>query len=317
MDGCLGDRRETRGEYIVNREAQFHSGSAQSAPPAIDIVADDADQLTRIARWAERLGIDVADRFVWRDITVDRLGSRPVWIELEDDAGTALDHWLMAFDARSDSAEIPSTIVMTEELVDPVTALLGSQVDLVVAPDAATRAGAISMLAARASAGDGVAEAKGSDPEALRRLSEEVQRIAAALSALSDDGYDATPPVVTSTVAPSETLSVETVRALIRARRLREDFFDKDLFHDPAWDMMLDLLAAEIAQHRVPVSSLCMAAAVPPTTALRWIKTMVDKELLVRRSDPHDGRRIFVELSPPASRGMRSYFSALGDRTAA
>ena len=62
--------------------------------------------------------------------------------------------------------------------------------------------------------------------------------------------------------------------------------------------MLLDLLQAEIAQHRVPVSSLCIAAAVPATTALRWIKTMTDGGLFMRRADPHDGRRVFVELAP-------------------
>jgi hypothetical protein len=42
----------------------------------------------------------------------------------------------------------------------------------------------------------------------------------------------------------------------------RARFFQEELFADPAWDMLLDLLQAEIAQHRVPVSSLCIAAAV-------------------------------------------------------
>ena len=64
---------------------------------------------------------------------------------------------------------------------------------------------------------------------------------------------------------------------MIRARRLRARYFPEDLFADPAWDMLLDLLQAEIAQLRVPVSSLCIAAAVPATTALRWLKTMVSQ----------------------------------------
>ena len=61
--------------------------------------------------------------------------------------------------------------------------------------------------------------------------------------------------------------------------------------------MLLDLLQAEIAHLRVPVSSLCIAAAVPATTALRWLKTMVKQGLFLRRADPHDGRRVFVELA--------------------
>ena len=99
---------------------------------------------------------------------------------------------------------------------------------------------------------------------------------------------------------------------MIRARRLRARYFDEELFADPAWDMLLDLLQAEIAQHRVPVSSLCIAAAVPATTALRWIKTMTDSGLFNRRADPHDGRRVFIELAPEASAGMRCYFAEVG-----
>ena len=108
-------------------------------------------------------------------------------------------------------------------------------------------------------------------------------------------------------------ISAETVRTVIRARRLRARFFSEELFADPAWDMLLDLLQAEIAQLRVPVSSLCIAAAVPATTALRWLKTMVSNGLFVRRADPHDGRRVFVELSPDASRALRRYFAEIGN----
>jgi DNA-binding MarR family transcriptional regulator len=76
--------------------------------------------------------------------------------------------------------------------------------------------------------------------------------------------------------------------------------------------MLLDLLQAEIAHLRVPVSSLCIAAAVPATTALRWLKAMVSQGLFVRRADPHDGRRVFVELAPEASGALRRYFAEVG-----
>jgi hypothetical protein len=32
----------------------------------------------------------------------------------------------------------------------------------------------------------------------------------------------------------------------------------------------------------------------------------------VRRADPHDGRRVFVELSSGASNAMRRYFAEVG-----
>jgi DNA-binding MarR family transcriptional regulator len=42
---------------------------------------------------------------------------------------------------------------------------------------------------------------------------------------------------------------------------------------------------------------------------------MTDKGIFLRRADPHDGRRVFVELSPAASQAMRRYFAEVG-RTA-
>jgi len=147
----------------------------------------------------------------------------------------------------------------------------------------------------------------------LRRLSGEVSRLANELSRLStDQDLDAQWAPGRQTEKPPG-VPVETVAAVIRARRLRERYFADTLFADPAWDMMLDLLKAELSGQRVSVSSLCAAAAVPPTTALRWLKTLVEQGLLIRTNDPLDGRRVYVELSRDASLGLRRYFSQIGN----
>lgn len=103
----------------------------------------------------------------------------------------------------------------------------------------------------------------------------------------------------------------KAVRRMLRQRRMREQFFPADLFADPAWDMLLDLYASRLERQPVSVSSLCIAAAVPATTALRWIKTLTDAGLFSREEDPHDGRRIFVGLAESAYEGMEQYFEAL------
>ena len=69
--------------------------------------------------------------------------------------------------------------------------------------------------------------------------------------------------------------------------------------------MLLDLMAARLEENRVAVSSLCIAAAVPATTALRWIKALTDRGLFVRVADPQDGRRVFIELSATSRAGAR------------
>lgn len=106
------------------------------------------------------------------------------------------------------------------------------------------------------------------------------------------------------------------LREIIKLRRLRERFFQPDLFADPAWDILLDLKAAAQEGQRVSVSSLCIAAAVPPTTALRWISAMTDSGMLLRRQDPTDARRVFIELSSETSAKMDDYFAAISTRFA-
>lgn len=39
---------------------------------------------------------------------------------------------------------------------------------------------------------------------------------------------------------------------------------------------------------------------------------MVQEKLFVRRADPHDGRRVFVELAPETSYALRRYFAEVG-----
>ena len=112
-------------------------------------------------------------------------------------------------------------------------------------------------------------------------------------------------------VPKPETASAPTaakVRELIKLRRLRDQHFPPDLFADPAWDILLDLYAANLEGKSVSVSSLCIAAAVPPTTALRWITTMTEHGALVRKQDPQDARRVFIGLSPDSEERLTAYF---------
>ncbi|MBO6525814.1 winged helix DNA-binding protein [Erythrobacter sp.] len=102
------------------------------------------------------------------------------------------------------------------------------------------------------------------------------------------------------------------IRRLIKARQLRARYFDGELFADPAWDILLDLAAARAERQQVSVTSLCIAAGVPATTALRWIGQMVEADLLVRVSDPHDRRRAYIALADSTADAMARYFAEAG-----
>lgn len=121
------------------------------------------------------------------------------------------------------------------------------------------------------------------------------------------------PPIAAPQPVSFDRARARMVRKIIQHRRKRERQFAPCLLADPGWDMLLDLYAAHYEGQKVPVSSLCIAAAVPATTALRWIKTLEEEGHLVRSQDPNDGRRIFLAISESARARMDSYFDDIED----
>jgi hypothetical protein len=281
------------------------------------IAGDSEAARERAGRTVSASGFRIADR-VGLDGAVDRIdrqvSASALWVELDEDGGEAMDALLDRLNADAARGRYSAVVAARADLVDPVMARLTDHaVQLVIDGSEADRTAALAVAVSGADKIDRLSDiATDRNSERLRQLSDEVGRIAATLARLST-GPGAPPERMRGPeTAASPDVSIETVRSVIRARRLRGRFFPEDLFADPAWDMLLDLLQAEIAQLRVPVSSLCIAAAVPATTALRWLKSMTDQGIFVRRSDPHDGRRVFVELSRDASAAMRAYFSEVG-----
>src|SRR5207244_3498273 len=150
------------------------------------------------------------------------------------------------------------------DLLDSVVARVGDgAVEVIINADDAERAAALAIATSRFSmplrVGDVAADR---NAERLRQLSDEVSRIASTLARLSTGPSPSPRPVEATPATNLPQLSAETIRAVIRARRLRSRYFPEELFADPAWDMLLDLLQAEISQLRVPVARLCIAAAV-------------------------------------------------------
>jgi hypothetical protein len=288
----------------------------------ISIFADSTNGLANAQSVAERVGA----RILFSGAVSDgraRLSDYPagdaIFVDVAHDGQATLDMFLDHIDALSRSDRIPVLINSSSEVLDLVAARI-------TAPSVGmmSQANAADWIATLAIYSTGHApmlhDATVDDSLRLQRLADEVQRIARTLSDLVGDspapirgvsdaliGFRAEP---TRYAAPPQQVTAADVRAIIRLRRMRDRFFRSDLFADPAWDMLLDLMAARLERMRVAVSSLCIAAAVPPTTALRWIKTMTDNGMFVRVADPEDGRRVFIELSDGAASGLAAYLNA-------
>ena len=238
--------------------------------------------------------------------------------------------------ARSGAVLVVSTTLAALE--DVFGCLDQSGAQILVDPSRTDRVLALGQVLARLPGGR-VRELSDEDRLALLRLTEQVSQIAERLDKLSGQGAAAPgddasafrfeSPRAAFAPAADEDGSARLVRAarpalpdprlvrrIIRQRQLRARFFDGDLFADPAWDMLLDLTAARAEHARVSVTSLCIASAVPPTTALRWIGQMTEAGLLERVEDETDRRRAFITLTDRAADAVARYFAEVGANAA-
>ena len=292
-----------------------------SGLPPVLLVGSSLSAMQRAYRTVEACGLRIGAQLDVAEAKtrIDQQGlTTAVWLELDRDLGGPMDDLLHHLSRDVDSGRYAAIVSATSELVDPIMAsLTAGAAEVIVDASEPDRIAALATATFRQKTTDSLADvAADNNAERLRQLSEEVNRIASTLARLSAGPSSSNPATAPASSADVPQLGADTVRNVIRARRLRARYFDEELFADPAWDMLLDLLQAEIAQLRVPVSSLCIAAAVPATTALRWLKTMVGRGIFVRRADPHDGRRVFVELAPAASQALRRYFAEVGQAAA-
>jgi FixJ family two-component response regulator len=108
------------------------------------------------------------------------------------------------------------------------------------------------------------------------------------------------PPVPTSHGRLAELSTpalAEYIRELLKKESRRRRIGGVDVFGDPAWEMLLDLMLAKIEGRRVPVSSACIASGAPMSTALRLVGRLVDEGVLCKQPDLTDRRRHFLTIN--------------------
>ncbi|WP_407699082.1 transcriptional regulator, SarA/Rot family [Sphingopyxis solisilvae] len=99
-------------------------------------------------------------------------------------------------------------------------------------------------------------------------------------------------------------------------RRRRDARFGGALFADPAWDMLLDLFVHHHRGKQVSSHSLCIAAAVPQTTALRWIGKLRSAGLVTRVRSREDQRVVHVLLTEQGLERMTAHLRSETEREA-
>lgn len=296
------------------------------------VMCDEADQRAVLERMTETAGARLLGGL---DLEaglerLDLIASVRLLVVRASNGGGAYSRLLARLEQLADSDGAVAVLTVTPALLDEAFGAITSPRIQILCDAPESEIAAALALAVQPSAPPALHDI-GRESEALRlqRLSEEVGRIARTLASLSGqsgstalfsaDGESLADPGVSYAGEPgidmprarsSAPITARDIRDMLRLRRLRDQFFPGEMFADPAWDMLLDLMAARLSGQRVSVSSLCIAAAVPATTALRWIRALTDNGLFLRQADPADGRRVFIALSEKAADAMTNFFNA-------
>ncbi|MFN3433235.1 MAG: hypothetical protein ACK4ZY_02465 [Sphingomonas sp.] len=118
------------------------------------------------------------------------------------------------------------------------------------------------------------------------------------------------------TVAPSDgdaqPEARELAKQLLAQRMARFDHFPAELFHEPAWDMLLALFIAHEERRTMNVKTLVASAHAPVTTSQRWIDHLHKLKLVDRVIDPLDRRRMEISLSDAGLTAVTAYLRRLG-----
>ncbi|MEG3088961.1 MarR family transcriptional regulator [Sphingomonas sp. PB4P5] len=108
---------------------------------------------------------------------------------------------------------------------------------------------------------------------------------------------------------------VARARQQLAVRKARRRYFPADLFHEPAWEMLVALFIIYQTDHSMNVKALVSCSDAPATTSQRWIDHLHKSGLIDRVTDTVDRRRIDISLSDRGYDAMARYLSELADES--
>lgn len=95
------------------------------------------------------------------------------------------------------------------------------------------------------------------------------------------------------------------VLSILQLRHYRNVLFAGSLFSDPAWEVLLELYAAELGRRQIILTEL--ASANPLSTVQRWIAALEREGLVIRDLQPSETRYGGVHLTRDCSAQMASF----------
>ena len=95
------------------------------------------------------------------------------------------------------------------------------------------------------------------------------------------------------------------------ARRTRDRMLARQLFGEPAWDMLLALYCLPARGEILGITALTLAADVPQATGHRWQAVLTGEELIERGPPGMDARRQNMRLTTKGRTLLEAYLTRL------
>ncbi|USU03958.1 hypothetical protein NF699_12890 [Sphingomonadaceae bacterium OTU29LAMAA1] len=118
-------------------------------------------------------------------------------------------------------------------------------------------------------------------------------------------------PIDATGFQPGDDALATLACSITGARRKLADHLEASLFANPGLDIMLFLFAEGLNGATVTTNACCAAAGVPRTTALRWIKLLQDRGLVLGSDDVSDRRVTMLALSQTGRSTIRAWLTEI------
>lgn len=146
----------------------------------------------------------------------------------------------------------------------------------------------------------------------VKKLSEQLDAAQAILDQIRvTSGCDTFGPPRVERKARVETV-LETARRAYEERKSRSELIgSKEIFGEPAWDLLLDLFIHQSNDENVTVKAASLHPDTPASTTIRWLRVLEHNGLLETHIDPANSEQHLVHLTPTGYEGMMRYLESV------
>lgn len=100
-------------------------------------------------------------------------------------------------------------------------------------------------------------------------------------------------------------------RIVLNSRQQRTQYFNRAMFGEPAWDVLLALYITEKTEGRQSIGRIAEWINAPLSTVARWIDYLEKERLVSRQAHPNDRRVIFITLLEKGRELLDAYLGGM------